>query len=1262
MPHLNLFEEEHLDLFDNHLDLFGEEKDNEDRWTEPVVSTAIQNYAGRTLKRTAGVTIGTLNAPLAAGWGGATAPLEYPEEYAKLSWWERPLVVFGGALHSAYESITKEGEYGTLYGDYYEKVRGKTIRDDIVSGLGADESLKKRDYNKYAAKMTAADVLADTAEILGNVVSDPLILPAEALNIAKLKWKKGKLPTGKMDKKVADAIFKAERLEGEQRKALQQHLLDVVKTRQSRLEYDAHVNRAAADFREQAGKVGKPLLRQGEREIPGLTAPRQAMAGQPKRDIAQEVATEVPEVSQLIDKARTVGRLNIPSETGGAYVAKTKINAFRSKKGLESIKGIPKDEIAATRGEMTLDKLNEYRQKKGLPKIDHIYHPDPISAKMSSGMVLGIEEDEEGNLGYNIGAGLAGGLAVVGGIRAIRAGKSGKLQKMLAENPALKKVHESIGKRGGTFEWAGLFPRLWKGFRERITDRFAALEKASPETYLKASTFRSYADDAYLKFQDLETALEPVRKDEFLFTNYIAARRDITRAERGFKNPGDVSLPEARKAIDEIESVWTQEGKNIDDLRASADLFQEWTHENILKPMLDSGVISRESYESIVRDNKWYATFDILDHMDDDLAKLPSGFNSSEWFSKPQQRVVKPLKGTVKQMDNPIDATIRKFTESQGTAAQNRVASTLVDDPLMATQIRPLAENAKQYKILQNMGKDPIATVPKGFDTISRFKDGQVEKYVVPKEIAGAMKQLTPWQAPKWVQAYHAVFRGAATTYRIPFLIGNVPRDALMAYVSSPVYKGRDVLGKFQMDWLQGAWEAAKTEFPALGKARTAEDFIKNGGGFGYSGAEAFDVAGKKLPRSVLFEKSGLRKTVDVVTSPAVLIKKINQIAELAPRLGIYKRAQKLGYSSEEAAMLGRRGTIDFNKGGRWTKAANQWIPFLNARVQARTVFANAVKTDTGNTFAKVTTAALIPGLATYAFNKLYFNDLYEDIPDYIKDDYFIMIYGSEENDEGKTVPKAIAVAKGDIGQMAVNPWEFGLEQKWKEDPEAAKKFLTDFISDYSPVEFAQEGELSATRTLSSVVPPMGKAAIEPATNKNLYTGYDIVPRRLQEGPAELRYKENTPELYKLMGKAIGVSPPKLQAIGANILAGYGREGLSPKAFVDSITGRVIKKRGGAKDRRMIEEIKTTMTEGYETARAYAERAVLDDDKKTANDIMVKWNIGFVKTLLDFGKKYDVKNMSGLRKSHMFSMQKRKNILNKKPDKRSYLEKKLTGR
>ncbi|MEN8210059.1 MAG: hypothetical protein ABFR50_12495, partial [Candidatus Fermentibacteria bacterium] len=130
----------------------------------------------------------------------------------------------------------------------------------------------------------------------------------------------------------------------------------------------------------------------------------------------------------------------------------------------------------------------------------------------------------------------------------------------------------------------------------------------------------------------------------------------------------------------------------------------------------------------------------------------------------------------------------------------------------------------KPYKLGQSYDKKLLGEV-------NRFKDGDLERFLVPKEIADTMKQLSTKEAPKAIAMLNDVFRKSATSVYLPFTVTNAFRDGLMAYTTAPVFQaGR--IDKFAKSWGKGFWEGAKHEF--LGSSDLSKAYIKAGGGFGF--------------------------------------------------------------------------------------------------------------------------------------------------------------------------------------------------------------------------------------------------------------------------------------------------------------------------------------------------------------------------------------------------------------------------------------------
>lgn len=832
-------------------------------------------------------------------------------------------------------------------------------------------------------------------------------------------------------------------------------------------------------------------------------------------------------------------------------------------------------------------------------------------------------------------------------------------KKLPSDSPAWEKVHGMIGKEEtSAFNFPNIVTKLTKAgqkFNEKILDRFAPIKEVSPSTYEAARKFSSHKDIAARKLDNLVDIFEPVRKEEVLITDYIDAHRALTRAERGLKNPNNVTVADAKRAIVEMEKHYKDVlGKDPQVLKNVLIGFQKWTDDHILKEALDSGILSKTGYDDIVKNNRWYAAFDVLDHMPDNLEKIPM-LKSREYFSVANQNIIKKMVGTEKKIANPIEATIRKFAQAQTTFARNKVASEFINDPNARTFFRPVAMSKKQFAIMKNQGLDPVMSGQwnKDFDVVNHFSDGKVNRYVVPKEVAEAMKQLTPFQAPRVVQALNNIFRKSATTVYLPFTISNAFRDAFMAYTTSPVYRTRD-LPKFAKDWGKGFWEGAKHEFG--GKSGITKEYIDHGGGFGYVG----ELRQATLAKKKLF---GMKiKPADIIKSPMTLLEKVSSTIELAPRIGIFERAKILNHGLDDAALLARQGTIDFNRGGTWTKTVNQFVPFLNARIQGRLTLASALKRDPKGTLSKIFISAVVPGMAAYAWNRLYYSDLYDDIPETVKQNYFTVITGTSVDKHGRKIPRYTIIPKGDVGQIAFNPLEFGMDRMWKKDKKGTAAFLINYLSDLSPIEFTREGKVSPSKAMGGLLPPIAKGFAEDWANLKFYQGREIVPYWMGKSkPPELQYKEWTPNSYKWLGKKMGISPLRIQNFASNIFAGYGREGFSPASMLRGLTGRVIRTQGGEIQSRAFIVIKD-IENGYKNTRAWAEEFIKNGEPEKATDLLNKWNEGLKSRIEKFDKefeKYGVKDEGGLFRSYNFTSQKRNYLFRSRLITGSPLERRL---
>ena len=1244
---------------------------------EPGMLSRAVGVTGGALSRSAGVVAGTANAlsgfPFAMG--GFKIANENPEEWAKLPFWEKALVATGSGIESSWDSIAKQGSFGADVSDFNKYAFGKTTEEalpdnlkwaaptiDLIQSVAMDPTVSFGVASKALGQIGARKTFGEGAKELFDQLNKTGQVPVMA---------KGELPAG-----ILDDIAKLDALDAQEKAGIRQQLIEALGKRK---EHQA--------WREEI--LANPPIKHGDSSFPRVSGE--------EGEISKPTVTPPPRAADIPPTPQERAELDLSEADKEAAQIKTWQPEERPLAGLKARREEP-EQVARLR--KLIEERKVAKQQEGMVDPKQVEPPVSPEGKMAPEIITradgttvkqkDIDQSLVDQLKADLEARKAGTSTTQattnplksesGAIRLPGMKRDDTWSALMKQNPNWKRINDQITE---VERRAGRLPTPSQ-LNVKLLDRFAPIKKVSPETYEDARKHSSHKDVAAMEFSDLQNSLKEVKNDEKIFRDYVTAKRMETRALMlkesaskptgvdgaqkvgkkwawQIKNPGDVRLDEAQSAIKEMEDAYKLSGKDPSKLQQAAKAWNEWTRKTILEPMNEAGIISDEAYASILKDNDFYAAFDVIDKLPGDLTKIPGNLPSSEFFSAANQNIIKGLKGTEKKIADPIQSTIKKFLDAKALIARNKVASTLIDDiqtnPNSSLQgiARPVAETAKDFARLKKAGLNPIrsgAWPKKDFDTIARFKDGKVEKYIVPKELADSMKQLTPFQAPRWVHALNNVFRSSATSLYLPFTISNAMRDGLMAYSTAPVYKAGDIAGKFQKDWAKGLVEGFKHEFG--GKSDLVKEYLKSGGGFGWVG----EIRTAEIAKSQLFKKTTLQKGVSVITSPFKLIEKISSAVELAPRVGTYSRAKAMGETAEKSAMMARESTIDFAKGGTWTKVANQFLPFLNARVQGRVQVVKALQEDRNNFLAKTLTGTVLPGMAAYAWNRLNYSDLYDDIPEHIKQNYFTIITGTDKDKYGKTVPKYFVIAKGDLGQMAVNPLEYGIDKIWEKDREGTKKFLVNYLAQLSPIDFAREGEVSGSKIAGGVLPPIVKGAAEDIANLNTYTGREVIPGYMEKKPPEMQYKEWTPETYKWLGKKIGVSPLRIQNFAQNILAGYGREGLDPSAMIRGLGGRFQKTTGGAKEDKAWDVIED-MDQGYNYTRAYAQEMVKSGNRSEATRLMNVWNSGLNKRLHEI-EEFGVKDKGGLRRDFMFTPEKMKNVLTAKPnDNRSPLDKRL---
>jgi hypothetical protein len=798
------------------------------------------------------------------------------------------------------------------------------------------------------------------------------------------------------------------------------------------------------------------------------------------------------------------------------------------------------------------------------------------------------------------------------------------------DGSALSAIDAMVGKKSAVRNVGEMLTGAIKSFPRLFTDRFAAIRKFENDVsklqgqpidinsspYVAARMYAVRFGIVEGSFRDLQKIIEPVRKLRPDFTRFVLAQRAIERAERGFKNPAGVTLETAEQALAELQAKVGE--KAYQQFEQAGQNIQDWSINAILKPMRDTGILGKEAFEAITEKNKHWMPFHVLEYLPspEQADKMMVG---SETFSVSKQGVVKALEGTEKIIRDPFESILDNLTKAVSLIKRNEVARKVID-------LRNAHPEVKEFIKFLPGDQRP----PEGWDSISVFINGKATRWAVPNELSEAMHAMTPPEANllgKMILLSSKAFKAGTTTLYFPFTLSNAIRD----------YQTATMVAKWGFNpanWLSGFGDGLKGAFKWESKAY--DDFMRNQGGYGgyIQSAKGLSIASKEL-----FAPKWMQKT-KAVLNPFELISNFSEAIELAPRLGIYKKGLgKEEVTPLEAAFEARNVTVDFAKAGIEGRLINMWIPFVNARWQGLLNVGRVMKDHPLRTAARAMVMTVLPGVATYFYNVMNHEELWDDIPQWAKDTYFIIIVGEEQDEEGNTVPKVVQIPKGDIGAIFFNPIMYALEYVRKQEPQNLFALGLEWTSQLSPVPFTRDGELSAQAFLGGALPPALKTPIEIATNTNFFTGFPVVPRKLEKVAPTEQYDERTPDLAVTIGRALGVSPMKLTHALYGLTGSFSKELLNPADILGMTAQRFYRASGGEKQR-IAWDLKYDTEVGYNTTRLQIQKAMQQGDMQQAQELAEEWNIKagqIVPTIIPLLMKDDPKEAASFQKSVTFS-------------------------
>jgi hypothetical protein len=656
---------------------------------------------------------------------------------------------------------------------------------------------------------------------------------------------------------------------------------------------------------------------------------------------------------------------------------------------------------------------------------------------------------------------------------------------------------------------------------------------------------------SYDKLRDITKGIKDV---EGPFTQYLVAKRLMEREKRGADNPQGVDYGTAHKTIDDLREQLGPE--KFAAIEQSAQRFWDWADKEILARLRDAHVISEKSYQKIKSENKNWLPFE-RSSATEELEKQfnVDARNHGDDIMPNVDSVLQTLKGmrADAKIRDPWETILHRLHVVTNFAERNKAL-------LKIAQMRNMDPSVREYVRRIKPGQE----LPPNTGQFGVVINGKVVKYSAPLDIVKSLQTLAPREMSRiddLFRRHRNIFTLGTTGMYLPFTIFNIPRDFQMATLTSR--------HKFNIArWMYGLMHALPSSFGF--KTELYKDYLKaQAGGAGLTekmgprgGEMGFTERAREgqRPEAVkqLFESkltTRLRGLKNPVVEAAKFTKSFTGTFELATRLGVFAPARKDFGPNRlfEAGMEARRSTIDFNRGGTLIKLANDFIPFLNASVQAKANMFEALFGDgdlragggTGPFGIKEKDARaaawdramlwmVLPTLGAYFYNRTYHDDEYRKLDEDYKSKFIPIMIGQGVGEDGKETVKFVPVPKDDFLRIMTRPMEKFLDWAWKKDPVKWQHVAMEFLSNLSPVDFEKEGLFNLRRAISGVSPPGVRAAGVFAYGKDPYWDRELIPERLANSFPHEQYTKETPEIYKTIGKVahkvLGESAPQLQS------------------------------------------------------------------------------------------------------------------------------------
>ena len=614
-------------------------------------------------------------------------------------------------------------------------------------------------------------------------------------------------------------------------------------------------------------------------------------------------------------------------------------------------------------------------------------------------------------------------------------------------------------------------------------------------------------------FDNLMIRVEPDSKKRMKdLKAYLIARRYWNDLQHN----KDIKVTEEQKeaTAKDLDSLGNKYGNNLAWFDKTAQEIYDF-QTRILRMGVDSGNLSEEQFNKITEGHQNYIPFQRV--LDEEFGEYEPSLGNKIFSNATINRIVKKMVGSEREVKDPIDSIIKQTFRMVDMVAQNKVARSMASlSEIVPEYIQPTKPLMEKETLKDGTVQfRPSKQIPDG--SIVVFEDGKRKFYKVTPAIAAAIREMKPEQfnfVQKFFQIPATILRSGATI--IPeFWVRNIIRDmhgSLILSEARPIpvidpIKGMVALiGKTELHnkWMQsGGSLNMYMDMSDNGMARAQQDLLSNDG---------------KIAR---YFKNPLRLAEDT-----------SLLFEQANRIGVFAAAKRKGMSDTKAAFESRDASLDFARGGTWSKAANRYIPFLNAGMQGVNKLYRSMRDRPKATTMWAVGTITMPSIILSGYYLFGAPDdereEYAEIPQWEKDMFWVFKLG-----EWHRVPKPFT-----LGYIFGSVPERFMQYLANDHPNDGVKLWKDLT-------IGIMSALSPVYDPSALIPPLVKVTMENLSNYNFFKGRNIYPPWMDDRTPPERHSKYTSETAKLAGEALNMSPSKIENALRGTIAGSSQYVLS---------------------------------------------------------------------------------------------------------------------